>query len=51
MGGVKLDHIPGLLARGARRIAVVTALTQAKDIAAETRRWIEAIDKASAITG
>jgi thiamine-phosphate pyrophosphorylase len=48
MGGVKLDHIQELLARGARRIAVVTALTRAKDIAAETRRWIEAIDKASA---
>jgi thiamine-phosphate pyrophosphorylase len=48
MGGVKLHHVQDLLARGARRIAVVTALTQAKDIAAETRRWIEAIDTASA---
>jgi hypothetical protein len=26
---------------------VVTALTQAEDIAAETRRWVEAIDKAT----
>jgi thiamine-phosphate pyrophosphorylase len=47
MGGIKLDNIPELVTRGVRRIAVVTALTQAKDIAAETRRWIEAIDKAS----
>jgi len=47
MGGVKLHHVQDLLARGARRIAVVTALTQAKDIAAETRRWIAAIDQAS----
>jgi thiamine-phosphate pyrophosphorylase len=48
MGGVKRDHIQDLVAKGVRRIAVVTALTQAKDIAAETRLWIEAIDKASA---
>jgi thiamine-phosphate pyrophosphorylase len=47
MGGVKLDHVQDLVARGTRRIAVVTALTQARDIAAETRRWIAAIDKAS----
>ncbi|UCD65351.1 MAG: thiamine phosphate synthase [Deltaproteobacteria bacterium] len=47
MGGVKLDHVQELAARGARRIAVVTALTQADDIAAETRRWVEAITKAS----
>jgi thiamine-phosphate pyrophosphorylase len=49
MGGVKRDHIQDLVAKGVRRIAVVTALTQAKDIAAETRLWIEAIDKASAM--
>jgi thiamine-phosphate pyrophosphorylase len=47
MGGVKLTHVRDLVARGATRIAVVTALTQARDIAAETRRWIEAIDRAS----
>ena len=47
MGGVKLDHVQDLVARGARRIAVVTALTQAKDIAAETRCWINEIKKAS----
>jgi thiamine-phosphate pyrophosphorylase len=45
MGGVKLEHAQDLAARGARRIAVVTALTQAKDIAAETRRWVEALGK------
>jgi thiamine-phosphate pyrophosphorylase len=45
MGGVKRDHIKDIVARGARRIAVVTALTQAKDIAAETRLWINAIER------
>lgn len=49
MGGIKLTHVPELAARGARRIAVVTALTQAEDIALETRRWIEAIEKASVL--
>ncbi len=48
MGGIKRDHIQGLVAKGARRIAVVTALTQAKDIASETRCWIEEIDSARA---
>jgi thiamine-phosphate pyrophosphorylase len=48
MGGVKQDHIQDLVAKGVRRIAVVTALTQAKDIAAETRLWIKAIDQARA---
>ena len=48
MGGVKRDHIQDLVAKGVRRIAVVTALTQAKDIATETRLWIEAIDQARA---
>lgn len=43
MGGIKLDHVKELAAKGARRIAVVTALTQAADIAGETRLWIEAI--------
>ena len=48
MGGIKLEHVQELTERGARRIAVVTALTQARDIAAETRRWIEAIARAEA---
>ncbi|MEW6594025.1 MAG: thiamine phosphate synthase [Thermodesulfobacteriota bacterium] len=43
MGGIKFDHLPQLTAAGARRIAVVTALTEAPDIAAATREWIAAI--------
>ena len=43
MGGIKRDHIPELTARGARRLAVVTALTAAPDIAGETRRWVAEI--------
>ena len=45
MGGIKFQHIPELTAVGARRIAVVTALSQADDIAAETAKWIDAITK------
>jgi thiamine-phosphate pyrophosphorylase len=47
MGGIKLKHVGELVAMGAQRIAVVTALTQADDIAAETGRWIDAIEMAS----
>jgi len=47
MGGIKKKHIPELIAMGARRLAVVTALTHAADIAAETRSWLDAIKKAS----
>ena len=43
MGGIKLAHVPDLVARGASRIALVTALSQAPDIAAETARWQQAI--------
>jgi thiamine-phosphate pyrophosphorylase len=43
MGGIKLQHIQELTALGAKRIAVVTALTQADDIEAETRKWLSAI--------
>lgn len=43
MGGIKFDHIAGLTALGARRIAVVTALTRAVDIAGETAKWVRAI--------
>lgn len=46
MGGIKLEHIPQLVAHGARRIALVTALSQAPDIAAETARWQQAISTA-----
>lgn len=44
MGGIKKQHIPPLLAAGVRRPAVVTALTQAPDIAAETREFISLIN-------
>ncbi len=43
MGGIKLEHVPLLTAYRARRIAVVTALTQATDIKSETEKWIKAI--------
>ena len=43
MGGIKLDDVKEVVPRGGRRIAVVTPLTQAEDIAGETRLWIEAI--------
>lgn len=43
MGGIKFGHLKELLALGARRIAVVTALTEADDIEAETRKWLSAI--------
>lgn len=34
MGGIKMTHIPELLAHGARRIAMVTEITQAEDVRA-----------------
>jgi thiamine-phosphate pyrophosphorylase len=43
MGGIKFEHIDELVSQGATRIAVVTALTQANDITAETARWVRAI--------
>jgi len=43
MGGIKKEHIRELTALGARRLAVVTALTEADDIAAETQAWLAAI--------
>jgi thiamine-phosphate pyrophosphorylase len=46
MGGIKLEHVPQLTALGARRIAVVTALTMADDIAGETARWVATIKNA-----
>ncbi len=45
MGGIKLKHVKELTAQGAKRLAVVTALTQADDITAETRKWIKAIQQ------
>ncbi|MEA3547761.1 MAG: thiamine phosphate synthase [Thermodesulfobacteriota bacterium] len=45
MGGIKLHHVEELTRLNARRIAVVTALTQADDIKAETKKWIKEIKK------
>lgn len=41
MGGIKINHINDVCAVGVRRIAVVTAISQAPDIAAETALWIK----------
>lgn len=46
MGGIKLDHVAELARLGAKRIAVVTALTQAPDIAAETKLWVQTLIEA-----
>lgn len=43
MGGIKEHNLAPLKEHGARHIAVVTALTQAPDIASATRRMIEAL--------
>lgn len=43
MGGIKMVNLHPLLATGARRIAVVTAVTQAPDPAAAVRELITAI--------
>ncbi|HFQ89447.1 MAG TPA: thiamine phosphate synthase [Desulfobulbus sp.] len=48
MGGIKFEHIRPLVALGARRIAVVTAISQAADMAAETGRWMREITAAVA---
>jgi thiamine-phosphate pyrophosphorylase len=45
MGGIKKEHIAELTALGAQRLAVVTALTTAADIAGETRLWHQEIVK------
>ena len=50
MGGIKRRHIKELVALGARRIALVTALTRAPDIAGETARWKEEINLARSET-
>ena len=43
MGGIKLNHLDALLAAGAKRVAVVTAISMAEDIAAETAIWQQRI--------
>lgn len=45
MGGIKKQHIPALVEAGARTIAVVTAVTMADDIAAETRDIVDLIGR------
>ena len=46
MGGIKEHHVEDLVRAGARRIAVVTAVTDAEDMAAETARLISRITTA-----
>lgn len=43
MGGIKLQHLDAILAAGAKRVAVVTAISQAEDMAAETAVWQQRI--------
>lgn len=50
MGGIKKEHLPELISLGVRRIAVVTALSQAPDIAGETREWTDTIRRLSSQT-
>ncbi len=47
MGGIKFNHLQELTKVGARRIAVVTALTQADNIGTETSRWINFISNSN----
>ncbi len=46
MGGINRDNLPEVLAAGARQVAVVTALTQAPDIAAAVRELRQMIIRA-----
>lgn len=43
MGGIKLEHLDSLLSAGVKRIAVVTAISQADDMARETSVWQQRI--------
>ena len=43
IGGIKFNHIDELVAAGATRIAVVTAISKAKDMTHETQRWVNGI--------
>jgi len=47
MGGIKAEHIEELCAAGVKRMAVVTALSQAPDIAMETTAWITKMKECS----
>lgn len=48
MGGIKLSHLDSLLRAGARRVAVVTAISQADNIASETECWQKRIESGRA---
>jgi thiamine-phosphate pyrophosphorylase len=41
IGGIKLDKLKSVASAGASHVAVVTALTSAKDVAATTRAYVE----------
>lgn len=45
MGGIKLDNVDAVLRKGARRIAVVTAVVAAEDITLAARQFSEKIDR------
>lgn len=47
MGGIKLHHVDELLAAGVKRIAVVTAISQAENMAKETAIWQQRIEGVS----
>jgi len=51
MGGIKLHHLDAILAAGAKRVAVVTAISQAEDMAAETAIWQQRIRGAGNANG
>lgn len=51
MGGIKKNHIHALCSVGVRRLAVVTAISEAVDIAAETAYWIKEISAFSRDAG
>jgi thiamine-phosphate pyrophosphorylase len=44
MGGIKKDHIKSLLDIGVKNIAMITEITEAKDIYAATKEMVDMID-------
>jgi len=50
MGGIKLEHISGLLKVGARTIAVVTAVTGAEHPGAAARELLETIQESGRVS-
>ncbi len=51
MGGIKQEHLAELVGRGAMRIALVTAVTQAPDVAAATAALRRTIQEAAVDAG